>query len=167
MAAGFGGVGGVEDGPDGADARGPGFEDFLQVAPIDSTYGEPRYGDVGRRPARIIQRHGYGAWLGRGGINGADGDVGRAGGKRAERLGGRMGAKTQQGTCREKLRGIGPTSIEEILLAQMAQFSADFARDIPMIVYDQTDASLTENGKDLFSQAAHFIGGGPLGAELN
>jgi hypothetical protein len=49
----------------------------------------------------------------------------------------------------------------------MAKISADFAGDVPMIVYDQADAGPMEHGQDLFGQAAHLIGGGAFGAELN
>ena len=49
----------------------------------------------------------------------------------------------------------------------MAKISADFAGDVPMIVYDQADAGLMEHGQDFFGQAAHFIGGCAFGAELN
>ena len=49
----------------------------------------------------------------------------------------------------------------------MAKVRADFAGNVPMIVDDQSDAGLLEHGKNLFGQAAHFVGGGALGAELN
>ena len=49
----------------------------------------------------------------------------------------------------------------------MAKIRADFACDVPVIVYDQPDAGLLEHGKDLFRQAAHGIGGCAFGAELN
>ena len=63
--------------------------------------------------------------------------------------------------------GIGPARAEEVFLPQMAKISADFAGDVPMIVYDQSDPGPMEHGQDLFGQAAHFIGGGAFGAELN
>ena len=96
LAAGFGRVGGVEDGGDGADARRPGLEDFAYVAQVDSPYGEPGYLEVRRRPTHVVQGHGRDAWLGGGGIDGAYGNVGGAGGQRAERLRGRMCAEAQQ-----------------------------------------------------------------------
>jgi hypothetical protein len=49
----------------------------------------------------------------------------------------------------------------------MAKISADFAGDVPMIVYDQSHAGPMEHGQDFFGKAAHFISGCALGAELN
>jgi hypothetical protein len=78
-----------------------------------------------------------------------------------------MGAEPQQRTGWKKLGEIGPSRIKEIFLAQMAKVGTDFTGNVPMIVDDQTDAGPMEYGKDLFGQAAYFIGGCAFGAELN
>ena len=172
LPAGFGGIGSGEDGGDGAEARCSGAEDFAYVAQVDSSYGKPGYRDIRRRPTHIIQSHGRYARLGCGGVNGADGNVGRAGGQCAERLRGRMCAQAQQRKVRrcarrEKLRGIGPACAEEIFLPQMAKVSADFAGDVPVIVYDQADTGAMEHGQDFFGQAAYLVGRCAFGAELD
>ena len=104
LPAGFGRIGGVQDGGDGADALGSGLEDFADVAQIDSPYGKPRYRDVRRRPTHVVQRYGRDAWLGRGGIDWPHGNVGRAGGQRTQRLRGRMGAQAQHGNMCSGIR---------------------------------------------------------------
>ena len=61
---------------------------------IDAADGKPRHGGVRRRPADIVERHGFGGGLGAGGVNRADGNVIRTGVERALRLRGRVGAQT-------------------------------------------------------------------------
>ena len=68
---------------------------------------------------------------------------------------------------REKLGGISPAGVEEIFLPQMAKVSADFAGDVPMIVYNQTNIGPMKHRQDFFGQAAHFIGSCAFGAKLN
>jgi hypothetical protein len=95
LPASFGRIGGIEDGGDGANARRPGLEDFADIAQVDSPYGKPGYLDVRRRPTHVVQGHGRNAGLGRSGINGADGNVGRMGGHGAKRLRGRVSAEAE------------------------------------------------------------------------
>jgi len=96
LPAGFGGVGGGENGGDGADARRSGLEDFAYVVQVDSPYGKPGDRDVRRRPTHVVQAHGRDPWLGRRGINGSYGNVSRAASQGAERLRGRMAAEAQR-----------------------------------------------------------------------
>jgi len=79
LAAGGGDVRAVEDGSNGADAARPGGQDLVEVVQGDAANGEPGDGDMGGRPADILEGDGPGLGFGWGGIDGSDGEVIRAG----------------------------------------------------------------------------------------
>ena len=59
------------------------------------------------------------------------------------------------------------TGIKKVLLAQMAEFRAQFLRNGKMIVDDQADSSPLGHGQNRFSQTANFCDRQFLGAQLN
>ncbi len=57
--------------------------------------------------------------------------------------------------------------IEEILLAQMAKFRAGVARDVQMVVDNQSDVCAARDGQNLFNHLPDFVRRGFFGAELD
>jgi len=56
---------------------------------------------------------------------------------------------------------------KEILLTEMAQFSANLLRDRRVIIYHETNSGGTGYGQNLFGDASDFFGRGLLGTKLN
>jgi hypothetical protein len=66
-----------------------------------------------------------------------------------------------------KLRGGGPTGIEEIFLTQVAEVSAKFARKVWMVVDDQAHIGLAQDGENFFGETADSVGRFAFGSKLN
>ena len=66
-----------------------------------------------------------------------------------------------------ELRDMGVACVEEIFLAKVAEFSADFLCDREMIIDDKSNPRFSGDGKNGPDHAADFIQGGLFGSKLD
>ena len=62
---------------------------------------------------------------------------------------------------------MGVTGVKKILLPQMADIRAHFARDVQMIIDDEADARAFGDRKNLLRQPPDFVRGRMFGAQLD
>jgi len=124
---------------------------------------------MGGGPTDVIQGDGPGAGFGAGGIDGADAQVIRPGGQGPLGLGRVMGGEPElEGPAgRAQFGDLPVAGVKKIFLPQMAEFRAEVAGDIRVVVDDQADAGGAGDGQDGFGEPANFGRGGVFGAQLD
>jgi hypothetical protein len=68
---------------------------------------------------------------------------------------------------KSKMGDVGVAGIEEVFLAEVAKVGADFGGDIEVVVDDEADIVIAEDGEDFFGGGLDFVAGPIFSAELN
>src|SRR5262249_14165352 len=122
-------------------ASGSGGDHIVEVRKVDPANGKPGTTYICGCPADVIERNRFCSRFGARGIDGTNGDIIRPGREGALGLSWRMRRQANSyfalrtSHCRHML----VSSIEEVLLPQVAELGADLVGNVEMIVDDQAN----------------------------
>ena len=155
LLASAGNIWSIQNCGDHTDAARPGFENGIDIFQRDAADGKPWTDHIRGGPADVVERDARSPRLCWRGENRADGEIVGIGFHRPDSLFGGVGAEAKGRLMTRRLPLL--VRLKVIFLTEMADFSAQVAGELPVVIDDKGDTSSARDGKQRFGRLSDFF----------